>query len=159
MEEPRVRLRREVFKGLEAMHGPFSEMIGPERAFARRPELGSPKVIWAHPTFDTVGSALGRIGERLDPHSHEKLRGLVLVPWAPQAAWWPLVRHFTCVARFGVGSKHLEENRAGKWTHVSARRPSILLAFPIHSGTVVPLDAVVDRDPQVPSEDLSLIHI
>ena len=143
VEEPRVRLRREVFQSLELVHGPFTEMIGPERAFARRPGSDSPKAIWAHPTYDTVGSALGRIGERLDPHSREITRGLVLVPWAPQAAWWPLVRHFTCVARFGVGSRHLEENRAGRWTNVSARRPSVILAFPVHSGTVVPLDAVV----------------
>ena len=73
MEEPRVRVRREVFKGLESRYGPFTEMIGPERTFARRTEQGESKAIWAHPTYDTVGSALGRIGERLDPNSPERL--------------------------------------------------------------------------------------
>ena len=144
VEEPRVRVRREVFQALETTHGPFTEMIGAEREFARRPDDEWDRArIWAHPTFDTVGAALGRLGERLDTSFSKCASGLVLVPWDPEAAWWPLLRHFTCVARFGIGSRHLEENRAGRWVPVSARRPSFAMSFPSHPGTVVPLDALV----------------
>ena len=98
-----MRFRREVFEALEGTHGPFTEMIGAERAFARRPsDAGGAVKIWAHPTYDTVGSALGRIGERLDPDSSACATGLIVVPWAPEATWWPMLKHFTCVARFGV---------------------------------------------------------
>ena len=139
-----MRFRREVFAALEGAHGPFTEMIGAERAFARRPsDAGGAVKIWAHPTYDTVGSALGRIGERLDPDSSSCATGLIVVPWAPEATWWPMLKHFTCVARFGVNSKHLEENRSGRWVNVSARRPSLVMSFPAHPGTVVPLDALV----------------
>ena len=71
--------------------------------------------------------------------------GIVIVPWAPEAAWWPLMRHMTCVARFPSGSKHLEENRAGIWVPVTARRPSLAMSFPLNLGTVLPLDAVVNK--------------
>ena len=123
-------MRREVFGAVESLHGPFTEMIGPERELARRrAKEGDVSRIWAHPTFDTVASALMRIAERLDPLSSTRSNeGLIMVPWAPEATWWPLVKHFTCIARFGVNSRHLEENRAGKWVPVgvSARRPSLI---------------------------------
>ena len=102
--------------------------------------------LWAHPTFDTVGSTLGRICERLSMDTTSGVSGVVVIPWAPEAAWWPLVRHMTCVARFKGGSKHLEENRAGIWVPVIARRPSLAMSFPLNLGTVLPLDAVVNKE-------------
>ena len=39
VEEPRVRFRRDVFEALETSHGPFTEMIGAERDFARGQQL------------------------------------------------------------------------------------------------------------------------
>ena len=80
IEEPRVRLRRDVFKPLEGLYGPFTEMIGAERDFAGRTDaVERGGVLWAHPTFDTVGTALCRIGERLRPDAGECARGLVVV--------------------------------------------------------------------------------
>ena len=136
-----------MFKTLETLFGPFTELIGAEREFSRW-VADAPRGtrIWAHPTFDTVASALARIGERLDPAKPDGTTGLIVVPWAPEASWWPMLKHFTCVARFGVGSRHLEENRAGKWIRVSARRPSVVMSFPALLGTVVPLDSVVPED-------------
>ena len=46
-------------------------------------------------------------------------------------------------SELGVNSKHLEENRSGRWVKVSARRPSLVMSFPAHPSTVVPLDALV----------------
>ena len=87
VEEPRLRFRRNVFEALERSHGPFTEMIGAEREFAQMPTgSGMRTRIWAHPTFDTVGSALGRIGERLDPDADLCAAGLIVVPWAPDAS-------------------------------------------------------------------------
>ena len=147
VEEPRVRMRRTFFRALEKAHGPFHELVGAEREFAERSgPVSSPKRLWAHPSFETVGTALGRICERMQMDAKECPRGLVVVPWAPEAAWWPLMRHMTCVARFGVGSRHLEENRAGRWVNVSSRRPSLVMAFPLNLGTVLPLDLVVPRE-------------
>ena len=125
-------------------HGPFTEFIGAERSLASG-VAGEASRLWAHPTFDTVGSTLGRICERLDTDTSVSPSGVVIIPWAPEAAWWTLVRHMTCVTRFPVGSKHLEENRAGVWVPVSSRRPSLAMSFPLNLGTVLPLDSVVDR--------------
>ena len=158
LEEPRVRFRASFFKALERTHGPFDEMIGAERGFAVSTcSAEGPARLWAHPAFNTVGTALGRMCERLHPDPKTCPRGLVVVPWAPEAAWWPLMRHMTCVARFGVGSRHLEENRAGRWVNVSARRPSLVMSFPIDLGTVLPLDLLVPREPAEGTERSSLL--
>ena len=67
------------------------------------------------------------------------------MPWAPEASWWRLVRHCVCVARFEVGSRHLKENRGGIWTPVTARRPSLLLAFPRAAGAFcLPIRALIE---------------
>ena len=104
-----MRFRASFYKALERTYGPFDEMIGAEREFAAPSiDTGGPAKLWAHPTFDTVGTALGRMCERMHADPATSPKGLVVVPWAPEAAWWPLMRHMTCVARFGVGSRHLE---------------------------------------------------
>ena len=38
----------------------------------------------------------------------------------------------------------MEENRGGKWVRVSARRPSLIMAFPRHLGTVIPVSMYFD---------------
>jgi hypothetical protein len=40
-------------------------------------------------------SALRLVGEQLDPDPSSCARGLILVPYAPEAPWWRLTRHFT----------------------------------------------------------------
>ena len=127
--------------------GPFTEFIGAERAFAKaRVNHGGPPVMWTHPTHQTVATALSRIGERMTTMRDTCPSGLIVVPWAPEAPWWRLTRHFTCVARLNVGSRHLEENRAGRWVRILARRPSLVLSFPRHLGSVVPLSLYVRRE-------------
>jgi hypothetical protein len=133
-EEPRVRLRRAAFASLEYAFGPFDAFLGAEREHASgsgaAPSEGRAQRLWLHPSFTTVGSALRLIGERLDPDPTRCARGLVLVPYAPDAPWWRLTRHFTPVGRLEVGSAHLEINRLGRWEPVGALRESVLLAFP-----------------------------
>ena len=76
VEEPRVRLRSQHFKALEATHGPFSEFIGAERAMARREAGRDGPKLWAHPSFDTVGSTMGRICERVDIDTGRSVSGI-----------------------------------------------------------------------------------
>ena len=131
VEEPRQRFTVDAFRALEEKYGPFTELLGAERSFARfSPFGGEAPTLWAHPTFQTVATALSRIGERMTTSMDTCPRGLIVVPWAPSAPWWKLTKHFTCVARYGVGARHLEENRGGRWVRISARRPSVVLAFP-----------------------------
>ena len=145
VEAPRVRFRAEAFGNLERRFGPFTEFIGAERGHPaqREAEAGEVDRLWVHPSFATVASALRRVGERLTLSPSTCPRGVVIVPWAPEASWWPLTRHFEIVARFGVGSRHLEESRLGRWVPVSARRPSVALAFPRLAGTVLPLSQIM----------------
>ena len=86
LEEPRCRFREDDFRTFEEGWGPFTDMIGAERAFATSAAKGDGKSrMWVHPTFDTVATALGRIGERLTTNANTCPQGLVVVPWAPEA--------------------------------------------------------------------------
>ena len=147
VEEPRLRVRPQEFVALEGRFGPFTEFVGPERRIAtREASANSGPRLWIHPTFSTVGSALRLLSRRAELSPSSCPRGLVLVPWAPEAAWWRLTRHFLCVGRFGVGSRHLEECRLGRWARVSARRPSVLLAFPRAAGAFsLPVSLLLER--------------
>ena len=149
IEEPRVRFTSTRFDELEARYGPFTERIGAERGSSAIRDVpccseDGRSRLWLHPTFSTVATALSRIGERLTTDPLTCPSGAIVVPWAPEAAWWPLTRHMTCVARLGIGSRHLEENREGRWVRVSARRPSAVFVFPRVSGTTLPLTALVE---------------
>ena len=162
IEEPRVRLNREAFAALDARFGPFSEFVGAERrhplpdvgriapstdsASALGAKLAAP-VLWVHPAHNTVGSALRLIGERMagydgDEASHRgpPPTGIVIVPYAPEAHWWRLTRHFARVGCWEVGDSHLEMNQMGVWRPVKSRRASLALAFPRSTGTISPVE-------------------
>ena len=145
-EEPRQRFSRRVFSQWEARYGPFTEYLGAERGHPSEEGVqgGGPPRLWVHPTHATVAAALGRIGERLTVDPSTCPRGLVVVPWAPEAAWWRLTRHFECVARLPIGSRHLEESRGGVWLPISSRRPTAVFAFPRVSGTALPLSLLCE---------------
>ena len=145
VEAPRVRFRETTFRQLERRFGPFTEFIGAERGYPATREVAADgrDCLWVHPSFPTVATALRRVGERLTLSLATCPRGLIIVPWAPEASWWPLTRHFEIVARFEVGSRHLEESRLGRWVQVTARRPSVVLSFPRLAGTVLPLSQIV----------------
>ena len=144
-EEPRVRLARSEFSALERRFGPFDEFLGAERELASPPvPLRGFRRLWAHPSFDTVGSTLRTICERMITDSARCPRGVVVVPFAPEAAWWRLTRHFACVGRWGEGSMAMEAAVAGEWLPSLSRRPTLLLAFPRAGSMLIPLaDAVM----------------
>ena len=147
-----MRLCQREFALLDARFGPFTEFVGAERRHTTDNverlglcEYGSR--LWVHPAHNTVGSALRLIGERLsgydgDDSSHRgpPPSGVIVVPYAPSAMWWGLVRHFTCVGRWEVGSSHLEMNQLGVWRGVRSNRASLALAFPRSSGKVSPVE-------------------
>ena len=153
VEEPRQRLRRAAFEKLWASHGPFGEMVGAERDHV--PALGTHRQcqvtlhqgrhasLWMHPTHATVGSALRLIGERMAQMEDamqtlagpvDTLSGLMLVPRAPEAAWWPMLKYFDVVGVLEAGGGHLEANRLGSWAPLPARRDTLVLRFPRVAG-------------------------
>ena len=145
IEEPRLRLKLDDFKLLERKYGPFTEFVGTER---RYPQSGrgieSGPRLWLHPAHNTVGSALRLLGERLagydgDDSSHRgpPPTGVILVPFAPEAHWWSMTKHFACVGRWEAGDFHLEMNQLGSWKTVRALRPSIALVFPRSAGSLL----------------------
>lgn len=138
IEEPRLRLNAQEFHNFDVRFGPFTEFVGAERRHARSDATlaGSTK-IWMHPAHNTVGSALRLLGERLSGYDGDETShrgpppsGVVIVPYAPDAQWWGLTRHFVCVGRWEPGSEHLEMNQLGRWRSVPATRASLALIFP-----------------------------
>ena len=145
-EEPRLRVDERVFTAIEQRFGPFDEFLGTERAFAsggrHEPELFSR--LWAHPSFDTVGSTLRLICDRLTADPERCPRGVVVVPLAPEAGWWKLVRHFCVVGQWAAGGLSMQANVDGVWTPSHSQRPTLLLSFPRAGGMLVPLEEAVN---------------
>ena len=130
VEESRFRFREEVFKGLEGRFGPFHELLGAEREFARIPEEGETgSKLWLHPTSNTIMSTLQLIFRRLDDDT-KTVSGVVVLPCDPGAVWWRQVKYLVRVGGFPISSPHLEECKLGQWKNVSSRRPSVILHFP-----------------------------
>ena len=92
--EPRLRLTRDGFAPLEQRFGPFDEYLGAERELRSQSDLSQRrfKRLWAHPDYDTVGSTLRLICQRLSEDTGSCARGVVVVPLAPEAGWWKLTR-------------------------------------------------------------------
>ena len=155
MEEPRVRLRAEAYAPLAERFGPFTEFLGAEREHrTARPLDGAVARLFVHPAYTTVGSALRTVGERLQEAIGGTVRGLMVVPYAPTALWWRLLRHFAVVAhlRDDPAHPHLEANALGSWRPMAARRESLILAFPRSSGfSAMPVHVdLLDRSPSEP---------
>ena len=94
------------------------------------------------------------VGERLREALTGTVSGVVVVPYAPEAMWWKLLRYFAVVAHLGCGRSpsHLEANTLGEWRPLAARRESLILAFPRSSGCkVLPLH--VDWMERAPEEN------
>ena len=147
IEEPRLRLKHEIFSLFEHRFGPFTEFVGAERRHDTGSNMmsvasgGAPSKLWLHPAHNTVGSALRLLGDRMSGYDGDEasymgppLSGVVIVPFAPEANWWKLIRHFTCIGRWEIGDEHLEMNQLGKWRAVRAKRASLALAFPRSAG-------------------------
>ena len=138
MEEPRIRLSGPAFEPWEARFGPFTEFLGAERDHAAGDlPLDDRARLFVHPSFSTVGSALRMVGERMREAMDGNTSGLVVVPWAPEALWWKMMRYFSVVAHLSPGLHHpmLEANTLGSWRPLAAARPSLIAAFPRSSGS------------------------
>ena len=138
-EEPRARLTRSLFDVLAARFGPFSEFLGAEREFAVAGPEGGPTRLFMHSSHSTVGSALRLIGERLRGAVAGSMAGVVVVPFAPEALWWKLLKHFAVVAHLNCSrhSSHLEANTLSTWRPLGAQRESLILAYPRSAGSKV----------------------
>ena len=154
-----MRFSADAFEVFQRRFGRFDTLLGAERAHTpvgRQSESG--QRAWLHPTYGTVASALSMLAQRMQllPGADGAVsEGLVVVPWQPTARWWPMVRHFTVVGRYGVGSRHLDEYWLGSWRSTSARRATLVLAFPRSSGAVaLPLSILTAPRP-APSTGVS----
>jgi hypothetical protein len=108
VEEPRFRLREDIFERISERYGPFTSFIGAEREFARRapesPPLSAGRRLWVHPTNSTVGSALRRVQEAMVEGMGRKPIALALVPSDGDPAWAKMLRHGLVVGSFAAGS-------------------------------------------------------
>ena len=157
VEEPRVRLNAELYRALARGYGPFTEFLGAEREHATPRAAGghppsSGTRCFVHPSFATVGSALRLVGERLRDALPGSFSGLMVLPYAPEAQWWRLLKHFSVVAHVGRHSHipHLEANSLATWRPLAARRDTLIVAFPRSAGPKALPVAVdwVEREPE-----------
>ena len=134
-EEPRARLNAVAFASVEARWGPFSSFLGAEREHGAPPRAaeatGAPR-LWAHPTYNTVGSALRRVQERMA--GDMATTALVVLPVDPRAAWNKFLKHGTVVGGWGVGERALEQRVRGVWRPLPVARPTQLVVFPRAAG-------------------------
>ena len=153
-EEPRARLRRDLFEAVSARFGPFTEYLGAEREFASAVARGATARCFVHSSHATVGSALRLVGERLRDAMVGSLTGVVVVPYAPEAMWWKLMKHFAVVAHLNRGGQppHLEANTLSSWRPLAAKRESLIVTFPRSTGNAtLPLHVDwVTRQPDEP---------
>ena len=158
VEEPRVRLEVGLFQALDQGYGPFTEFLGAEREHPRSRAADSPHPrsstrCFVHPSFATVGSALRLVGERLRDALPGSFSGLMVLPYAPEAQWWRLLKHFSVVAHIGRHQHlpHLEANTLATWRPLAARRDTLIVAFPRSAGHKT-LPVTVDWVERAPEE-------
>ena len=136
VEEPRFRLRKEIFEAVSSRFGPFSSFIGAEREFTagrKRTEMAE-KRMWVHPTFNSVGSALRRVQEEIAADMSAHTCAVALVPDDGSAAWSMMLRHGLILGRWEQGAQCLEANELGQWLPAFTHRPSCLVLFPRAAG-------------------------
>ena len=134
-EEPRVRLNRALFERISRRFGPFSSYIGAEREHAvGKAAEGAQPSLWVHPTFNTVGSALRLVGNRLGGGGSNRTSAVVLVPDAPGAQWSSMLKHGLVVGRWSPGDEGLEANVLGKWRPCTFKRPTLAVLLPRAAG-------------------------
>ena len=73
--------------------------------------------------------------------------GAMVVPWAPDALWWPLLRHVDIAGAWGMGISYLESNRLGVWEPTMARRPALIVTFPRALGAARRVGVRADETP------------
>ena len=148
VEEPRVRLTREQFKRIEGRFGPFGSFIGSERGHAQCSNAPG-QHMWAHPTYNTVGSALRRVAERFGV-GDDFTRCVACLPDDGDAGWAPMLKHGVVVGRYAAGSPCLELNSFGHWVPTRARRPMRVVLFPRAAGSTPRRVAMTHRESLTP---------
>ena len=135
VEEPRFRLREDLYRRLEGRWGPFTDLIGAEREYGPRgkSEAGKGRSLWLHPTSGTVGSALRRMHAELATDLVGN-RAVAVVPDDDAPAWNKLMRHGLTIGRLETGDPALEMNELGRWRPVDTRRPARVVLFPRAAG-------------------------
>ena len=82
------------------------------------------------------------------------MAGVVVVPFAPEALWWKLLKHFAVVAHLNCSrhSSHLEANTLSTWRPLGAQRESLILAYPRSAGGKVLMLQTdwCEREPEEP---------
>ena len=139
-EEPRARLRKSLFEGLEARWGRFESFLGAERELASEGSSSAARGVptaWAHPTISTVGTALRRLQERMVSSMGGHARALALVPDDDSAPWSKLMKHGMVIGRLPAGSPAIDMNVLGQWRPADVLRPARLVVFPRSAGVGV----------------------
>ena len=147
VEEPRQRLRREVFSEMAGEFGPFTGFVGAERGHVSSAHQGLPpsSVDWMHPTFGTVGSALRLCLDRAATALQDgrAYRACMLLPVPEKSSpplWEALLRHFAVARYLEAGSPILEEARWGQWHPCSSQRRMLIATYPRAAGeSILPL--------------------
>jgi hypothetical protein len=135
-EEPRARVDRPMFERIAARAGGFSSFLGAEREHGLLGSSQGPSTVaWAHPTYNTVGTALRRVGELLGGGGQNRSSAMALVPNDPTAKWNSMMRHGVVVGRFRAGESGVEANVMGEWRPSLFRRPTQLVLFPRAAGS------------------------
>ena len=137
-EEPRARVGRRLFKEVETRWGAFDSFLGAEREHGQCSKGGGDGTrLWVHPTFATTGTALRRIGERLEGGAATTTTAVALVPDDDAPQWSSLLRHGLVVGRLGRGSEAVEMSVSGQWRPCRVRRPMRFVLFPRAAGCAV----------------------
>ena len=165
--EPRQRLRAQIFGQIEAEFGPFTEFLGSERRHATMSRnLGEGReqssVLFLHPTFQTVGSAMRMVIERRT-EGDLSMRAIMVVPFDKEAMWSCMLKHFNVVrtlessAAGHLGDGLIEEITWSGWTPRTTSRNSLLISFPRVVGhDVRPVVMVLDSGEKAPDKYITI---
>ena len=134
IEEPRQRLTRQEFAGIEAVSGPYSEFLGTEREHAvASADCDGKARLWAHPSMATVGTTLRLVLDRARSQGAGNVEATILVPEDTTAGWWSMTKHFAVVGSLESGGQ-IEENRLGSWVATTRKRRVLILRYPRTAG-------------------------
>ena len=151
VELPRVRLTSSAFAHVCGQFGYPTELIGAEHEHsATSSKGGCASHLWVHPTYNTVGSALRLVGERLSEGNGANTTCLALVPEPSGEQWNAMLKHGLVVGRYEPGSQCFEANVLGTWRRTDLRRPACLVLFPRAAGATPRKVGLTHRESMTP---------
>ena len=137
VEEPRARVVESLFRDAERRWGPFNGLIGAEREWASVGDCSGDgrEVVWAHPTFNTVGSAMRRVLDAMIGSGNERSRAVMVVPDDVGPRWSSLLKHGLTVGRLEPGHAGTERLGLSRWQPSRVIRPMQFVLFPRAAGS------------------------